>query len=104
MPWRSFDGADGREVDQHGTVFYRDSIAEYRSIPKLGQRYSVHREIRSLVADALKAAKEKQPELSADPDDYYLFNFSVGWEGLGHWAADGEISNLSLTATPTGPD
>jgi hypothetical protein len=51
--------------------------------PDLGERCSVHREIKSLIRDALTAAKEKQPYLSANPDDYYLFNFSVGWEGLG---------------------
>jgi hypothetical protein len=86
-------------VDQHGTVFYRDSIAEYRSPPNLGERCSVQREIKTLIRDALMAAKEKQTRLSANPDDYYLFNLTVGWEGLGHWEADGEISSLSLTAT-----
>jgi hypothetical protein len=86
-------------VDQHGTVFYRDSIAEYRPPPSLGERCRVHREITSLFRDALRAAKLKQPELSVNPDDYYLFNFSIGWEGLGHWEADGEIANLSLIAT-----
>jgi hypothetical protein len=87
-------------VDQHGTVFYRDSIAEYRSPPEPGERCTIHREIKSLIRDALRAAKLKQPELSGDPKDYYLFNFSIGWEGLGHWLADGEISNLSLVALP----
>ena len=90
-------------VDQHGTVFYRDSITEYQSPPKMGERCTVHREIRSLIVDALKAAKAKQPHLSADPNDYYLFNFTVGWEGLGHWEADGEVSNLSLRVTPIEP-
>jgi len=91
-------------IDQHGTVFYRDSIAEYRPIPKLGEQCSVRREIKSLVADALVEAKKKQPSLSANPDDYYLFNFSIGWEGLGHWQADGELSNLSLIVTPAKHD
>jgi hypothetical protein len=60
----------------------------------------IHREITSLIRDALKAAKQKQPTLSADPADYYLFNFTVGWEGLGHWEAECELSQLSLLVTP----
>ena len=91
-------------IDQHGTVFYRDSIAEYRPIPELSEECSIECDVMSLIENALLAAKERQPELSADPDDYYLFNFTVGWEGMGHWEADGEISNLSLTATPIEKD
>jgi hypothetical protein len=87
-------------VDQHGTVFYRDSIAEYRSPPNLGEPCSVHREIKSLIRDALRAAKIKQRQLSDNLDDYYLFNFSIGWEGMGHWEAEGELSGLSLAVTP----
>jgi hypothetical protein len=87
-------------IDQHGTVFYRDSIAEYRTPPKLGEQVSVEVEVMAMIREALKVAKERQPVLSADPDDYYLFNFTIGWEGLGHWEADGEVSKLSLIATP----
>jgi hypothetical protein len=68
----------------------------------LGERCSVHQEITSLIRDALQAARRKQPELPAKPEDYYLFNFSIGWEGMGHWEAEGEISNLSLVVTPAG--
>jgi hypothetical protein len=81
-------------------VFYRDSIAEYRTPPKLGEQVSVEVEVMAMIREALKVAKERQPVLSADPDDYYLFNFTIGWEGLGHWEADGEVSKLSLIATP----
>jgi len=87
-------------IDQHGTVFYRDSIAECRSPPGLGEQVSVDVEVMAMIREALKAARKKQPELSADPDDYYLFNFTIGWEGLGHWEADGEVSRLSLIGTP----
>lgn len=91
-------------VDQHGTVFYRDSIAEYRTPPQLGEEVSVDVEVMAMIREALKVAKERQPDLSADPDDYYLFNFTIGWEGLGHWEADGEVSNLSLIVTPVEND
>lgn len=87
-------------VEQHGTVFYRDSIARYRPRPEIGESCSIAREIKSLIREALAEARRTQPGLSADPDDYYLFNFSLGWEGLGHWEADCEVSDLSLIASP----
>ena len=88
-------------IEQHGTVFYRDTVApDGTAPPKLGEPRRVQRDIRSLVAEALRLAQAKQPELSEDPDDYAIYNFSIGLEGMGHWETDCEISGLSLKGTP----
>jgi hypothetical protein len=90
-------------IDQFGTVFYRDSITQYGPVPRLNESRTVQREIKSLVREALVKAREKQPELSGDPDDYYLFNFAIGWEGLGHWEAECELRGLSLKGSVRNP-
>ena len=48
--------------------------------------------------EALAASAAKQPEkkLSANVDDYYIHLFNIGWEGIGHWDAEAELSGLSL--------
>ena len=53
--------------------------------------------VRNLVAEALQRGREKQPGLSADPEQYAIYNFSIGFEGIGHWKTEAEISVLSLT-------
>lgn len=83
-------------VEQHGQVFYRDSVApDGKNVPLLGEQRSVQRELKSLIAEALRQGREKQPALSANPDDYALYNFSIGFEGMGHWESEATISNLS---------
>lgn len=90
-------------IDQFGTVFYRESIAQYGPAPRLNESRTVQREIKSLVREALAKAREKQPALSDNPDDYYLFNFAIGWEGLGHWEAEFELQGLSLKGSVRNP-
>lgn len=85
-------------LDQWGTVFYRDSIARVQEVPEIGKKYTVVRDVKQLVRDALAEANKLQPELAADPDDYYLFSFSVGLEGMGHWESEFEVSDVSLAA------
>ncbi|MCB1086779.1 MAG: hypothetical protein KDM63_07020 [Verrucomicrobiae bacterium] len=72
---------------------YRD-----QSRPEFGQKRTVSRELRDMITTALRQAHEKQPALSTDPDDFLLSNFSIGLEGMGHWATECEISDLGLTA------
>ena len=87
-------------IEQHGTVFYRVTITrDGRPIPRLGERESVKVDVRELVSEALRLGREKQPALSADVDDYAIYNFSIGFEGMGHWETTAQISNLSLTGT-----
>jgi len=87
-------------VEQHGQVFYRESITRDQPKPELGQRRTVTRELRSMIHEALKQAHEKQPALSTDPDDFCLANFSIGLEGMGHWETECLISALSLQGIP----
>ncbi len=86
-------------VEQHGMVFYRESVTRDQPKPEFGQRRTVTRELRDMITTALKQAREKQPMLSTNPDDFHLSNFSVGLEGMGHWLTDCVISDLSLGAS-----
>lgn len=88
-------------LDQWGTVFYRDSITRLQPMPERGKAQRVEVEVKALVRAALKRAGEFDPRLSDNPDDYYLSNFTVGWEGLGHWEAETLLSGLSLDGTPS---
>ena len=88
-------------IEQHGNIFYRESIASGNvAIPKLSERRRAQIDVRQLVAEALRIGREKQPELSSDVDDYAIYNFSIGFEGMGHWETEAEISGLSLAGTP----
>lgn len=89
-------------VEQHGMVFYRESVTRDQPKPEFGQRRTVTRELRDMIKTALKQAHEKQPILSTNPDDFHLSNFSVGLEGMGHWLTDCVISDLSLVASSKG--
>ena len=85
-------------VEQHGNIFYRDSITSGgEPIPQISKRRTVEVDIRELVVEALRQGREKQPELSANLDQYAIYNFSIGFEGMGHWESEAEISGLSLT-------
>lgn len=84
-------------VEQHGQVFYRESVTRDQPKPELRQKRTVIRDLRDMITTALKQAHEKQPALSTDPDDFTLSNFSIGFEGMGHWETECEISSLSLT-------
>lgn len=87
-------------VEQHGNIFYRDSVTSNgQPIPKLTEKRTVKVDIRELVADALRKGREKQPELSANLGRYAIYNFSIGFEGMGHWETEAEISGLSLEGT-----
>jgi hypothetical protein len=88
-------------VEQHGNIFYRDSIApEGKNVPELGETRSVKRELKALITKALKEAQAKRPETSTNPDDFTIYNFSFGFEGMGHWASEGTVSGLSLKGFP----
>jgi hypothetical protein len=90
-------------LEQHGTAFYRESITKYQDVPKIGQRYTVRREIKDLLRQALAKCHALDPDLPTDPDAYYLSIFSLGWEGLGHWDAEFDLHNLSLKGVPRVP-
>ncbi|HCN76074.1 MAG TPA: hypothetical protein DIT13_02630 [Verrucomicrobiales bacterium] len=87
-------------VEQHGQVFYRESVTRDQPKPEFGQKRTITRELREMIRDALKQAQEKQPALSTNPDDFTLSNFSIGLEGMGHWTTECEFSGLSLIGTP----
>ena len=73
-------------VEQHGNTFYRESVApDGKNTPKLGESRSVTRELKSMLTEAIRQAHEKQPNLSANLKDHALYNFSIGFEGMGHW-------------------
>jgi len=83
-------------VEQHGQVFYRESITRDQPQPGLRHQHTVTRELRDMIAMALREANAKQPSLSTNPDDFTLSNFSIGLEGMGHWETKCEISKLYL--------
>ncbi len=57
-------------------------------------------DIKALITEALRQGNEEQPSLSAKPEDYALYNFSIGFEGMGHWASEATISDLELVGIP----
>lgn len=88
-------------VEQHGNVFYRESVApEGVNPPQLGESRTVDREIKSMLSEALRQAHEEQPHLSTNLADYALHNFSIGLEGMGHWESECEIRDLRLQGYP----
>jgi hypothetical protein len=89
-------------VEQWGTVFHREPVTLYGTPPGLDEPRTVRRELKSLVRDALTAAAKKFPDknLSAEVDDYRLDLFNIGWEGIGHWESECELSQMSLLGHP----
>lgn len=88
-------------IEQHGLVFCRDSITSDQSTPELGEKRTVRRELKTMIARALREAQTKQPALSTNLNDYVLANFSIGLEGMGHWETECEISALTLRSSET---
>ena len=89
-------------IEQHGNIFYRDSVSKPGElVPKLAEKRKVNVDVRELVEEALRLGREKQPDLSTSVDDYAIYNFSIGFEGMGHWESDAELSDLSLTGIPS---
>ena len=91
-------------AEQHGAVFSRESITQYGPVPEIGETRTVKRELIDHVRKTLIEANKLDPKLSTDPDDYYLFNIAIGWEGLGHWEADFVMKDLSLKGIPRKKD
>ena len=88
-------------VEQHGNVFYRESVApDGENVPGLGDSRTVKREIKAMIAEALRQGNKKQPALSTNPDKYAIYNFSIGFEGMGHWASEATISDLRFVGVP----
>ena len=85
-------------VDQWDIVMHREPFLVDGKTASVGQRHTYQRELKTLVREALAASAAKQPEkkLSANADDYYIHIFNIGWEGIGHWDAEAELSGLSL--------
>ena len=85
-------------VDQWDIVMHREPFLVDGKTASVGQRHTYQRELKTLVREALAASAAKQPEkkLSANADDYYIHLFNIGWEGIGHWDAEAELSGLSL--------
>ena len=100
-PSREMAWAPHLGVEQHGNIFCRGSVAPERvNPPELGETCTVEREVKGMIDEALRRAEEKQPELSAELEDYALYNFSIGFEGMGHWASEATLSSLSLEGAP----
>ncbi len=85
-------------LEQWGTVFHREPVTLSGPAPGLNELRTVQRELKALVREAIDAAAAKYPtkELSSSCDDYYLSLFNIGWEGIGHWEVEAELSELSL--------
>ena len=84
-------------VEQHGDVFYRDSVApDGKNKPRIGESRKVTRELKTILTEAIRQGREQQPKLSANLNDYAIYNFSIGFEGMGHWESEALISELSL--------
>jgi hypothetical protein len=62
----------------------------------------VGRELTSLLQDALTSAADSDPagQLSTRVSDFRLVLFNLGWEGIGHWECEAELSALSLQGSP----
>jgi hypothetical protein len=85
-------------LEQWGTVFHREPGTLSGPAPGLDEWRTVRRELKALVRHALAAAATRYPDrkFPASPDDYYLSLFNLGWEGIGHWETEAELSGLSL--------
>jgi hypothetical protein len=85
-------------LEQWGTVFHREPVTLSGPAPGLNEPRTVSCELKALTRRALAAAARKHPDkkLSGSADDYYLSLFNVGWEGIGHWETEAELSGLSL--------
>lgn len=85
-------------VDQWDSVMHREPFLVNGKTSTVGTCQTYHRELKTLVREALAASAAKQPEkkLSVNADDYYIHLFNIGWEGIGHWESEAELSDLSL--------
>lgn len=84
-------------VEQHGNIFFRASITDDgEEPPRLGQPETVQIDVKSLVKQAIEAELKKQTALSSKLEDYAIYNFSIGFEGRGHWESVAEIGAPSL--------
>ena len=74
-----------------------------RTVPRQRDVCHVRRELTSPLHDALTSAAESEParQLSTRASDYRLVLFNVGWEGIGQWECEGELSALSLQGCAT---
>ena len=84
----------GRE--QHGDVFYRDTITNYGPPPLVGRPREVSLDVKALTRKAIARFDDVHATLSRDPDAYSMQVFNFGWEALGHWESEITVSGLSL--------
>lgn len=84
----------GRE--QHGDVFYRDTITNDGPPPVVGKPREVSLDVKALTRKAIARFDDVGAHLSRDPDAYSMQVFNFGWEALGHWESEIKLSGLSL--------
>jgi hypothetical protein len=87
----------GRE--QYGVVFYRRMPDNWDGVPEIGEKRRCVSDIKSLVREVI-ARYDEGVALSRNADDYLLDGWNFGYEIIGHWEAELELSNVSLRAVP----
>ena len=88
----------GRE--QHGDVFYRDTITNYGPPPIVGEPSEVSLDVKALTRKAIARFDDVDATFSRDPDAYSMQVLNFGWEALGHWESDIKVSGLSMCGHP----
>lgn len=89
--------------DQYGTIFFRETTALYGGIPGVGDKVTVQYELRAMIQRAINAAKSLDSGfIGKTPDDYTIEFFQLGWENMGVWKGEFELSGLSCAGTVKG--
>lgn len=80
-----------------GQGFYRDDAALYGRRLTRNATKTVRFDLKALVRKAIAFdASDGTRTLEADPNDYTLALFNIGWEDIGHWETKVRLSGLSL--------
>ena len=88
-------------VDQWGQGFYRTNPEQFGGVLELGKKKTIKFDLKELTAQAIKEARRRPgPMKETKPDDYQISFFQLGWENMGQWECEHELSNLSAIGYP----
>jgi len=83
-------------ADQYGQAFYRTTPLEFGGKVVLGKKTSVSYDLKEMMVDALEQIKKRPgPLRTTKADDYEISFLQIGWENMGNWECEHELSNLS---------
>lgn len=83
-------------ADQYGQAFYRTTPLEFGGKVALGKTASISYDLKEMIVDALEQIKKRPgPLRTTKADDYEISFLQIGWENMGNWECEYELSNLS---------